>query len=340
MTPKTLLVRQDHMGDVLLMTPLIRALAKGGMSVNVLCRRDVQPVFIGNPHVTASRAIEEVAPDYKRSPVKLASWMRRERFDICILPFPSPRSLILAGFLGGIRRRLTAGGGIMSRLCGYKQVKTGLPAIARYYAEAHLDFATELGLSGDGVRLDWMVQGDERRWATEFMREKNLHGVPIVGIHPGSGGNTCNPPPSEYGRVARMLLDNTNVSILATGGTHERDLIEGWAAGEPRIINTAGWLTLRQLGALIEKVDVLVAPSTGPLHIASALGIPTVSPFCSRLYLCSQVWGNPNTNACHISAPRAACETWERERGGFCDFRGMVRAEELVDGVRRLLTAK
>lgn len=339
MSAKILLMRQDHMGDVLLMTPLIRALAKGGASVSCVCRRAVMPVFIGNPHLAKSHALEDIAADIGRAPWALARWIRGEGFDTYILPFPSHAALIWAGLLGGARRRFTAGGGILSRACGYRQVKTGLPAVARYYAEAHLDFATALGFERDGTGLDWMIQDDERQWAIEFLARANPLGRPVVGIHPGCGGNTCNLAPSEYSRLAMLLLKNTDVAILVTGGLGETGpMADGVGEGkEDRVIDTTGQLTLRQLGALIGQMDALVAPSTGPLHIAAALGIPTVSPFCSRLYLCSQVWGNPNPNALHVTPPLAACESWDRERGGFCDFRGMISAEELADGVRQIL---
>ncbi len=336
---KILLVRQDHLGDVLLMTPLIRALAKGGASVTCACRRAVQPVLFGNPHVAACHAIEDVGGDVDRSPSRFAGWIRRQGFGVYILPFPSSRSLIWAGLLGGARYRLTAGGGIWTRVCGFRQVRTGLPDVPRYYAEAHLDFAAALGYADDGSALDWIVQDDERAWAQGFVREKNPDRRPLIGIHPGSGGNTCNLPPSEYRRLALRLLAETESVVIVTGGAHERRLTEDWDAGsrDPRLVNTTGQLTLRQLAALIGEMDLLVAPSTGPLHIAAALGTRTVSPFCERRYLCAEVWGNPNANALHLTPPRASCEAWAQDHEGFCDFRGAIDANDLFDAVREAL---
>lgn len=337
---RVLVIRQDHLGDVLLMTPLIRALARGGATVTLACRRSVQPAIEGNPHVHECQALEDIGGDFERSPWTLGRWIRSRKFDACLLLLPDPPCLIWAVVLGGVRRRLTAGGGIAARLCGFQQVRTGLPDTPRHYAEAHLDFAAAIGFAADGAGLDWFVADAEKDWARGFLSARGRLQRPVVGIHPGCGGNTCNLRGAEYGRVAGFLLQGAAGTVIITGGAGDVGLIDEWDStllNDRRMVNTVGKLNLRQLGALIGEMDLLVAPSTGPLHIASALGVQTLSPFCGRIYLRPAVWGNHNGRGHCLSPKLAACELWARTHRGFCDFRREVTAVDLAAKADELL---
>jgi len=62
---RVLIIRIDHLGDLLLTTPLMRSLAKAGHTVEVLTRRANLPVIQHNHHVAARWALEELAPEFR-----------------------------------------------------------------------------------------------------------------------------------------------------------------------------------------------------------------------------------------------------------------------------------
>ena len=77
--------------------------------------------------------------------------------------------------------------------------------------------------------------------------------------------------------MAEMILERTDAVIVLTGSPAERAMTAQLedALRDQRVINAAGKLSLREAAALIARLDVLVTPDTGPLHVAAALKTPT-----------------------------------------------------------------
>ncbi len=125
----------------------------------------------------------------------------------------------------------------------------------------------------------------ERRWATVFL---DSHGVSandrVVGIHPGASVAGKRWPLDGFVEVAAAIAHRSDVRVLAfvePGGYGDSVArVEGVIAAK---------VNLRELVALIQRCDVLVCNDSGPMHIAGALGVPTVSVFGSGI----QQWFSP-----------------------------------------------
>lgn len=108
-----------------------------------------------------------------------------------------------------------------------------------------------------------------------------------IAIHPGMAGSALNWPESHYVALARRLIRRYNVII--TGGPGEIALVERvfngiarqqtYAPDQPIFTRYVGEKGLGDMIAILSQCDGLVAPSTGPLHLAVALGKKVVSRF-------------------------------------------------------------
>jgi ADP-heptose:LPS heptosyltransferase len=108
-------------------------------------------------------------------------------------------------------------------------------------------------------------------------------GADVVGrdyvlLHPGSGDNFPGRRWSEagfaaVGRAARAA----GCEVLVSGGADERELCARVAAAVPGARSVAGALSLDGLVALLARARALVSNDTGPVHLASALGVPTLA---------------------------------------------------------------
>jgi len=329
---RVLIVRLDHLGDVLLTTPLIRAAAKSGHEVHVLVRENCAAPFAGNAGVTL-HLLEQVSPGFPQPGWwRLGGWMRRQKFDIILLPYAKPWQLLLASALSGA-----------GRLTLHQCLRSGMHAGARHFSEIPLDCARAAGFPTDGLRPDFHLAAAEIDQARAEMGAR-FPGLKIVGIHPGCAGNTCNLPPEAYGRVAGMLLEHPDLAIVGTGIASERKLFETWPAsvlGHPRFQNACGEWNLRQLAAHIANYSTMIVPSTGPLHIAAAFSIPTVTPFCNYPPVSATVWGNQTPGAAVVSPP---CDFCERRRaahpGQNCDFEGQLPVENLYGAALQILALR
>lgn len=96
----------------------------------------------------------------------------------------------------------------------------------------------------------------------------------------------------RWQELAEMILERTDAVIVLTGSPAERAMTAQLedALKSPRLINAAGKFSLREAAALIARLDLLVTPDTGPLHVAAALKTPTIGLFA----VASPVNSNPN----------------------------------------------
>ena len=115
------------------------------------------------------------------------------------------------------------------------------------------------------------------------------------------------------------LLDKDKYTFYITGTDKEKDFLEDWIKGLPdNVIDVTGKFNLEEFISFIAKVDFLVAASTGPLHIAAALGIGAIGiyppmrpihpgrwqPIGSKAHFlvasknCNDCFGNPSQCAC------------------------------------------
>lgn len=97
-------------------------------------------------------------------------------------------------------------------------------------------------------------------------------------LHPKSKGSA-----REWGldNFSKLIseLDKTTHTIYISGTQQEGELVKDLIAKHPEVINLTGKLSLQQFIAFINHCDVLIAASTGPLHIASALGKKAIGLF-------------------------------------------------------------
>lgn len=339
---RVLIVRLDHLGDVLLTTPLVRAAVKAANEVHVLVRENCAAPFARNAAVT-THVIEEVSPCFPQHWWRLAGWMRQRKFDMILLPYAKPRQLLLASAFSGARRRIAMWGGLPGRLTLHRCLRSGIWSGGRHFSDILLDCARAAGFPTDGLKPDFYLDGSEIDQARAEM-EARFPRLKLVGIHPGCAGNTCNLPSAEFGRLAALLLGHPGIALVGTGIPSERGLFEAWpdtVLGHPRFYNACGQWSLRRLAAHVANYTTMVVPSTGPLHIAAAFSIPTVSAFCRFPPVSARVWGNLTPGSIVVSPSAGFCESRRgRDRMANCDFEGSVRAEELHQAVVGILALR
>ena len=150
-----------------------------------------------------------------------------------------------------------------------------IPFADSHLMDSFLAFAQAAGADCDAP-LEWPQTCDEadRAWA-----EARLAGLPppLVALHPAASKAERNWLPERYREVMRLAAERWQAGFVLTGASADRDLCAGLAASQPgRALGLSGQTTPGQLTALLAQADVLVAPDTGPVHLANAQGTPVV----------------------------------------------------------------
>jgi ADP-heptose:LPS heptosyltransferase len=270
-----LVVRPDRIGDVMLTTPVFTALrhAWPDARVGALVRPIVAPLLEGNPDVDA------VVLEHGQPLGELTRELRAGGWGTSLHCFLTPRT-VLAATLAGIPLRVGPASKLAALLLNRRVVQHRSRS-ARHEADYNLELLQPLGIPFARYPTRLVLSDAEREGGRRHLAELGLgRGRPVVGIHPGSGNSAGRWPLDRFAALSDRLVASGERVVL-TYGPGETDLPDAMRAAMRASVPIVrpGGVTLRQMAALIAALGLFVTNSTGPLHIAVALEVPTVSFF-------------------------------------------------------------
>ncbi|MBN1255241.1 MAG: glycosyltransferase family 9 protein [Deltaproteobacteria bacterium] len=141
-----------------------------------------------------------------------------------------------------------------------------------------LDLVELLGCKREGCKPEVFLSQKELQWASETLDSKgiNINKLTIT-IHPGAYYPSQRWSAERFGEVARRVLEQGETNVILLGSRDEKALLRDVTKIAGDGVQVFSGLKLRELMALLSKCDLLVCNNSGPLHIASALKIRTVS---------------------------------------------------------------
>ena len=283
---KILVVRTDRVGDVLLTTPISTALRQAFPCARIswLVRPYAAPLLQHNPDV------DQVLVDDGGSSAELVARIRQEKFDVAIVALPR-RRIAWALWRAGVPIRI----GPASKPCSIlftKRLWQRRSEGKRHEADYNLELLEALGVPFKRHPTRFVLTEEELRDARALLESQGISfSRPLVILHPGSGGSSARWPLGHFMALGDRLQSG-GCDVVVTGGPGEnfQDAMIGNMQRLPFII-AAGSVSLRQLAGVMSCADLLVTNSTGPLHLAVALGVPTVSIY-SPIPTCDPTrWG-------------------------------------------------
>ncbi len=263
----TLVIQTAFLGDVVLTTPLLSALAALHGPVDVVTTPVAAPLLETHPAVRTVIPYDKRGKDGGWGGVRnLARRLRGEGYARAYLPHRSLRTAALA-FLARIPTRIGFAGGW-----------------SFLYTEARPKPRT----GHETVRLMALADGAPgvyppqlRATPEDAEAAARLIAGPFVAIAPGSIWGSKRWP--YFGELARQLT--VHAPVVVVGGPDDvglgeeiRRAAEG-GEGRQKVVNACGKLTLRQSAALIGRANALVTNDSAPLHLATAMGTPVVALF-------------------------------------------------------------
>jgi ADP-heptose:LPS heptosyltransferase len=276
------LLRPDHLGDLVLAAPAIDRLraALPEVEVHLWVGPWAEPVAQGIAGITL-RTLP--FPGFERAPKRSllgpyrrllaeGARLRTERYDAAVV-------LRFDHWWGGL---LAAAAGVPIRL-GYAQ-----PDLAPFlthrepYRPGRHETVQNTQLIDRLIRLAGRQPPPEPpgRPRLAFVDEVPPEGLPtrFAVIHPGSGSPVKRWRAERYAEVGRWLAER-GIAVIVSGGEAERERVAETVAALPVPARTLVGLPLPRLAAALRRATFAIGPDSGILHLASAVGTPTV-----RLY--------------------------------------------------------
>ncbi|MEM8496985.1 MAG: putative lipopolysaccharide heptosyltransferase III [Pseudomonadota bacterium] len=311
---RALVVIMRHHGDVLLATPVFRALKRhmSGIEVDALIYSYAGDLLETCEHIDQIHSVDR---QWKNSGVKrllseeraLLKQLRAREYDLLVVLTDQWRSIFLSKVLQP-RESVALSFAKRQRAFWKKSFTRNYPSIEhRYMVDLHLDALRCLGLPIDAE--DEVVALRVSDAAIEVMNERLAHldlsDNPYVLVHPTSRGMHKSWDPGAYAEVIDSLqAGGKQVVISAAPDEHEMAFVRSvldQCRSAP--VDFGGQLSLMQLAALIQKAERLLCVDSVPMHMAAALGTPLLALFGPTD---EQQWG-PVGERIEIMASKRPC---------------------------------
>lgn len=307
-----LIIRTDRIGDVVLTLPLAEVIKRKfpDCKITFLIRNYTKSLVEGNPFIDDVLTLHE--HDGKPSIKENRENISRQKFDSSIVVYPT-FTLALIIYLSGIKNIIGTGYRWYSFLFRHKVFQH------RKYAEMHeLEFNLKL-LEVFGIHekvkegeVNFNLKIKESAKVNDLAERVVNKNKPVVMIHPGSGGSAVDLPIEKFKELVILLDKRNDLEIIITGSESEENLCNTLAVSK-RVHNFAGIFSLDELTAMINKADIFVSNSTGPIHIAAALGKKTIGFYPNLLQCSAKRWG-PYSDKSVVFTPKSECLDCGREQ--------------------------
>ena len=271
---KILLIRLSSLGDIVLTTPAIRAVREHfpDAYIAMLVGKQSADVLRENPHLDEIITFDRFAKDKDTGEMlRTVRVLRERKFTLAIDLQRKFRTALLMYFSGAAER---IGKG---KLCTVR-----VPEQGNKHATAHyFDLLHAAGIPAEDQRLELFLSEFERSDVAQRFDTAGINdGQLKVGFFPGAGWKLREWMPDRFAAIGDRLVRHFNAEVLIFGGPQESELVHTVAnLMAARTVPFAGDLQVRELAACIEKCDLFLTNDTGPMHIAAAVGTPTVSLF-------------------------------------------------------------
>lgn len=261
---KILVIGLSCLGDNLLLTPAIARIRDTFRDAEIDIIVGLRSVEFAQDNPWFAKCI---IFDKRRNIFRFIGQVNKNRYDL-IIDF---RNGLLPFFLRGKYRMSFYRQEFLSEKSYTHESKRMLDFIAPYFGKEQ------------NIHLHLPLSRKDRDAMDERLRSMKVKNSDMrVVLNPGAGGSGKKWPKEKFAALAGELSGTYgDVKIFITGSAGERTLGEEIKklAGNGNIHNLAGETTLRELGALLEKTDLIITNDSGTMHVAAAVNCPVVAIF-------------------------------------------------------------
>ncbi len=337
---RILVVRTDRVGDVTFITPSLRELRRTfpDAFIATLTQPHTAKIIANNPNVNLI-----LTDDLKKESFgKVIRELRTHKFTHALLMQPTERAAYQL-FFAGIPYRVGVGHKLYEVITFMKSVSRHNYNPLRHEADYCLDLARKIGVQSDNLTLEIFLTEKEKHEAKDWLKGKNIQpNSNKIFIHTGSLGSAPNWSEIKYLSLIKKLtslFSKHQYKIVLTAREMSTDfrkkIIE---LKNENIIDIADQISdLRIMIKIISQADMFISPSTGPLHIADALGIKCIGIHCRRKVSSAKHQGILNNVSINLEVSEDNCRKFCSADQNTCGIENGLSEDEVIQAANTLL---
>jgi heptosyltransferase-3 len=310
------IIRTDKIGDMVLTLPLFQALKKRfpEKKIVMIASQYTKALLESTLNENEYYCIEN-QDDLKR-------YLFKNKIDVAF--FPRPRfNEALSSLAARVKLRIGSAYRLYSFLFNYK-IKDHRK-IAKYH-EAEYNVRMLSSLLEENITVELIkpkVTDQSLESLNKILSLYNFdYNMKFIILHPGSGGSARDWSIDNFQKLNSELL-NLGYQTIITGVKSELEICSK-VSSSSTAINLCGKLEFDELLALISKATMLIANSTGVIHLAASLNIATIGFYPNTSHLSSKRWGPYSNKSNIISPPNSS------------DDMNLIKISEVLEKVKNL----
>ena len=276
---RILVIKLDHIGDVLLATPVFSNLRRAYPNAELHALTGAWSRVVLEKHPDVNNVVEYNSPAFCRTgqptslreTFKLYRQLRRQKYGL-IVELRSDWRTVWFAFLRLTPKRLSRAALQVANKLGFAQFS------GTHETTRNLDVLRQAGIPTSVETAIFSVTTEDKKWASDFLATYQIDRQhPLIAIHPGSPIALKRWLPERYAELADWLIAQKRAQILFVGVKDEIPItteIQARMRGES--INIAGKTTLTQLASILHTCNVFIGNDSGPMHLAAAVGTQTI----------------------------------------------------------------
>lgn len=328
---KILVIKFGGIGDILLTTPVLPNLKNyfPDSEIYFLTLRHSRDILIDNPYLNRA---------FTYDPSEDKSWcliknIRSQKYDLVIDLFGNPRTALIT-FLSGAKYRF--GFKFRGRNYAYNIKVRGRGGIV-HNVEFNLDGLRALDIPIVSKKLYLPMNIVHEEFADQFIKSNNLGSKKIIGISKTGGWESKRYKVNDYIELINKLNEIYDVSfILIWGNEKEKEdceFIKSKITKQNAVVIPDS--PIRYLGAIIKKCAIVIGNDSGPLHIAVAVGVPTLGIYGPTNPKLQGPYGENNLSVVNERLECLYCNLLECPIGNICMTE--LSKDTIIDKVRDLV---
>ncbi|MCM8795940.1 MAG: lipopolysaccharide heptosyltransferase II [Candidatus Omnitrophica bacterium] len=278
---RILIVRTDRIGDVLLSTPVIKAMrdAYPEAYIAMMVSPYTKEILEGNPYLDEVIVYDkETTHKGWFSSIRFTQQLKKKGFNLAIILHPTNR-VHLISFFARIKRRIGYDRKLSFLLTD--RIRHTKQLGERHELEYNLDLVRYLGIEPKDKCLFMPIKSESENWIEALLKKESINKTDkLLAIHPGASCPSKIWPSERFARVCDRLIEKYNFKVLIIAAGKDIEIADKVIKNMHHpVINLAGMTSISQLASLLKRCHLFISNDSGPVHIASAVGTPVISIF-------------------------------------------------------------